>query len=147
MSNILRAAALTLAAGSSLALMAGPADAAAQAQGNNKGTLMSCVYRNMATGGNISLTADGPDFKQATSAQLAGTHCASWSVKVGQYTVDATENGTCTGTTATVTRDGRTRTLSDPAAVNASNRSPGLFGLTNVAAGKTTRVDWIFSCA
>ena len=146
MSNILRAAALTLAAGSSLALMAGPADAAAQAQNNNKGTLVSCVYRNAAAGGNMVLSADGPDFKQATSAPQAGTHCATWNVKVGQYVVDVSEAGTCDPTTATVTRDGRTKTLQ--AAPNTSNRSGELFGLTNVAAGKTTRVDWVYTaCA
>jgi hypothetical protein len=101
---------------------------------------MSCVTRNAAAGGNVSLTADGPDFRQATSTQLAGTHCATWTVKVGQYVVDASENGGCTATTATVTRDGRSKTLG-----TGDNRSGGLFGLTNVAAGKTTRVDWVYT--
>ncbi|HVE26634.1 MAG TPA: hypothetical protein VNC22_14590 [Sporichthya sp.] len=42
--------------------------------------------------------------------------------------------------TATVTRDGRTHTFA-----TGQNAAGGLFGLTNMAAGKTTRVDWVYT--
>ena len=143
MSKILRTAALTLAAGSSVALMAGPANAHTAAAAE-KGTLLSCLTTATAASANFSLTADGPDFKQALAKPKAGTQCASWSVTAGQYVVDVTENTTCTFGTATVTRDGRTKTFSTTAPEQ--NARGGLFGLTNVAGGKTTRVDWVYSC-
>src|SRR3954462_10873594 len=109
MNNIKRAAALTLAVGSSVALMAGPAGAAGGA--NQKGTLQSCLTTAVAASANFSLTADGPNFKQAFARPKAGGQCATWTVKVGQYVMDVSENTACTFTTATVTRDGRAKTL------------------------------------
>lgn len=136
MSKTFRLAALALATGAAVsALPAASADAAT----TNKGVLLACVTRDVAGAGNISLTADGPSFKQATAGPAVGPQCATWNVVAGQYVVDAQEATNCTFHDAKVTRDGRTRTLGV-----GNNESDGLFGITNVEAGKTTRVDWVY---